>query len=173
MRSADGPIRGFTLLEILIATGLFAIAVTGLIALFPTAQRVSREGEEEARATLIAENILDTLELPSRPGSFSLATGSSGRSICFEPLDPRIPSEHFVAYGAACEPLFPLEQEKACLPSTNLEVLDIASISLGTKPSLPGLVVAEIEVASPASAPASGRSTQRFVRLFPMPPAHD
>ena len=85
MRSTDVPLRGFTLLEILIATGLFAIAVTGLIALFPTVQRVSREGEEEARATLIAENILDTLTLPSRPGAFSLATGSSGRSLCFEP----------------------------------------------------------------------------------------
>lgn len=173
MRSTETPMRGFTLLEILIATGFFAIAVTGLIALFPTVQRVSREGEEEARATLIAENILETLALPSRPGAFSLATGLSGRSLCFEALDPLIPSEHFVAYGPACEPLFPLEQEKARLSVTNPEVLDVATVRLGTKTSLPGLVLAEIEVASPASAPASGRSTRRFVRLFPMPPVHD
>lgn len=165
--------HGFTLMELLIATGLFAVAVTGLVALFPTAQRVSREGEEEARATLIAGNVLDALARSSPDGSFPLATGTTEGELRFEPLDPRVPSEHSVAYGSACEPLSPMDRENADLPVTNPEILDITTLRLGTKASLPGLVVAEVDVASPAAAPASGRSTNRFIRLFPMPPDHD
>jgi prepilin-type N-terminal cleavage/methylation domain-containing protein len=165
---------GFTLMELLIATGLFAVAVTGLIALFPTAQRVSREGEEESRATLIAGSILDTLAASSSSGCFSLATGTkAGGELRLEQLDPRMPDEHSVAYGSSCEPLFPLEPEKAGLPVGNPEVLDIATLTLKTRSTLPGLVVAEVDVVSPAAAPASGRSTNRFVRLFPMPADHD
>lgn len=170
----DGPRpRGFTLLEILIATGLFAFAVTGLIALFPAAQHVTRQGEEEARAALIAGNILDTLAIRGTAGSFALATGTAEGKPRLEALDPRVPGEHAVAYGASCEPLFPLDREKAVSPVSDPEALDIATLSLMKKPSLPGLVVAEVDVASPAGAPASGRSTNRFVRLFPVPPDHD
>ena len=173
MRRCISKVRGFTLAEILIATGLFAVAVTGLISLFPTVQRVTREGEEEARAALIAQNILDTLTLPSPSGLFSLATGTSGGTLRLEPIDPRMTSEHFVAYGASCEPLFPVDREKADMPVTMPEALDITTLRLTSKPSLPGLVHAEVEVAAPAAAPASGRSTHRFVRLFPMPVNHD
>lgn len=170
-RTAGSP-GAFSLLEILIATGVFAVAVTGLIALFPTAQRVSREGEEEARAALIAGNILETLALPSS-GTFSLATGAPSGELRFEQLDPHVSARRSVAYGAACEPLFPLDPGKADLPAQDPGTLDIATLRLGTKSSLPGLVVAEVDVASPAAAPASGRSTNRFIRLLSMPPAHD
>jgi hypothetical protein len=160
-------------MEILIATGLFTVAVTGLIALFPAVYRVSREGEEEARAALIAENTLNELSLKSDSGSFSLAIGTSEGALRFEPVDPRVASEHYVAYGASCEPLFPMDREKVSVPVTNPDALDILTVRLGTKPALPGLVIAEIEVSSPASAPASGRSMHRFIRLFQMPPDHD
>lgn len=173
MRSSDAPMRGFTLLEILIATGLFAVAVTGLIALFPMAQRISREGEEEARGTMIAENIFSALSLRSASGSFRLAIGMEEGDLRFEQLDPFPASEHSVAYGTACEPLFPLERGKADLPVNVPEALDIATLRLVTKPALPGLVVAEVDVASPAAAPAAGRSSRRFVRLFPLQARHE
>jgi prepilin-type N-terminal cleavage/methylation domain-containing protein len=164
--------HGFTLLEILIAMGLFAIAVTGLIALFPAVQRVSLQGEEEARATLIAENILETLAIPSSR-SFQVATGTKEGKLVFEALDPFTGRERSVVYGASCEPLFPVDGENAVRPATNPESLDLATVRLESKPSLPGLVLAEIEVSSPAAAPASSRSSHRFVRLFPMPPVHE
>jgi prepilin-type N-terminal cleavage/methylation domain-containing protein len=173
MNWSESRKSGFTLLEILIATGLFAIAVTGLIALFPMVQRVSREGEEEARATLIAQNILDALPLSASSGSFSLATGTSGGTLRYETIDPRMTSEHSVSCGASCEPLFPLEPGKNDTPVTAPEALDIATLRLNITPSLPGLVSTEVVVVSPASAPASGRSTHRFVRLFQMPSRHD
>jgi type II secretory pathway pseudopilin PulG len=171
-KGASNP-RGFTLLEILVATGFFALAVTGLIALFPLVQRVSREGEEEARGTMIAENILSVLALPSASGSFRLATGIRDGDPLYEQIDPTASSEHCVAYGSACEPLFPLDGGKAGLPVTTPGALDVATVRLTAKPSLPGLVVAEVDVASPASAPASGRSTHRFLRLYPVPSRHE
>ena len=172
MKMGDSRSRGFTLMEILIATALFAVAVTGLIALFPTAQRVSREGEEEARAALIAGNILDTLAIHSSSWCFSLPIGTTGGMLQFEALNPGEPGEHSVAYGASCEPLFAVNRDQAAMPAGNPDALAIATLHLGTKSSLPGLVIAEVDVASPAAAPASARSTHRFVRIFPMPPDH-
>jgi len=173
MRPPDAGEHGFTLVEILIAVFLSAFAVVGLISFFSLSQRISREGEEEARAALIAENILNTLTLNPRSGSFSLATATSEGTLHFESIDPRKTSNRSVVYGAACEPLFAMDPEKTDSPVSTPEALAVATVRLEKKSSLPGLVQADIEIGSPAAAPSSGRSIQRFVRLLPMPPTHD
>ena len=114
---------GFTLSEILIALGIFSIAVTGLMTLFPVAQKTEREATQEWQSAMIASGILETLALPSTQGKLRLAVGMSN--------------------GTA-----------------------VATLRLSRKASLPGVTVAEVDVASPAAAPVSGRSVRRFVRLL-------
>jgi prepilin-type N-terminal cleavage/methylation domain-containing protein len=173
MRTGKPTQGGFTLTEILIATGIFAFAVTGLIALFPTAQRVSREGEEEARAAMIAGDILDALDVQSSDGCFTVATGISGGALKMEQLDPRTATSCCVIYGASCEPIASLEKDSVDRPVDNPQALDIATLRLEKKSSLPGLVVADLEITSPASAPASGRMTNHFERIYPLPMSHE
>jgi len=173
MRIGNPTQAGFTLTEILIATGIFAVAVTGLIALFPTAQRVAREGEEEARAAMIAGNILDALDVQSPDGCFTVATGISGGALKMEQLDPRTATSCFIVYGASCEPISPVEKDTADRPVENPQALDIATLRFEKKSSLPGLVVADLEIASPASAPSSGRITNHFVRIYSLPACHE
>lgn len=172
MRRPTRHTSAFTLTEILIALGLFAVAVTGLLALFPHMQRTAREGEDEARAALIAGNILDAVTLSASPGMFSLATGISGRSLRFETLDPLDPRPHHVLYGGDCEPIRSLTEDQEGQSVPDQSATDVATLRLSTKKSLPALVVAEVAVAGPASAPPSGRSIRRFVRLVPLP-RHD
>jgi len=167
-RRADG----FTLGEILVAVGLFAIAVTGLVSLFPTTQRVAREGEEEARAAIIADNILESLPLVTSVGNFSLPVGMKDGSLLLEPLTPSVDTARSIAFGPACEPLCRVPMDKAEAPYDNPEALDIATLRLMPATSNPGMMKAEVTVSSPASAPLSGRRTSIFVRLLSLP-AHD
>jgi hypothetical protein len=55
----------------------------------------------------------------------------------------------------------------------NPQALDIATLRLEKRSSLPGLVVADLEITSPASAPASGRLTNHFERIYPLPMSHE
>lgn len=162
-----GPL-GFTLAEILIALGIAAVAVAGVCSLFPLVARISREGEEQARAARIAGNIMDTLA-SSRGNGRLIATGMNGEDILLEDVPAKESIRH-VAYGPSCEPIRKLTPEEAASPLGDPNITDIAILRLGPKKSLPGLLVAEVDVLSPASAPPGGRSVNRFVRLLPLLP---
>jgi len=62
--------RGFTLLEMLVAAALFALAMSLLLGIFTRASRQLREGGDRAGAALLAESLLAApeLEAPLRPG---------------------------------------------------------------------------------------------------------
>lgn len=173
MTARFGYTEGFTLAEILIALGLFALAVTGLLVLFPVAHRTEREGTEETRASLIAGNIMDALCLSPSHGTVALATGVSNGSPVFAFLDPKTTTNVSVACGASCDPLCLLRDEEAAEPVGNHGAVAVATLHLSRKSSLPRMTVAEVEVSSPASAPLAGRTVRRFVRLVPDIPHGD
>lgn len=160
---------GFTLSEILIALGIFAVAVTGVLALFPLAQRTEREGEEEARSALIAENIMGGLHAAGSARELSMAL-FPGNSAPWKMLDPLLPAEQSVAYDSSCEPLRPLAQGESKDPVDDREAVAVATLRISRKPSLPSLCVAEVDISFPASVPASARRIHRYIRLLPLPP---
>jgi type II secretory pathway pseudopilin PulG len=160
-------VEGFTLMEILIALGLFALAVSGLLVLFPVAQRTEREGTEELRAALIAGSIMDSLCLSPSNGMVALANGITNGVPVWNFLNPKITTNQSVAYTSSCDPLFPLGVEETAHPLRNPQAVAIATLRLSQKPSLPCLIIAEVEVSSPASAPPENRTARRFVKLIP------
>ena len=52
-------IRGLSLLELLVAVGVFAVAFVMLLTVFPTAARAVRQGEQYLNATFLAERRLE------------------------------------------------------------------------------------------------------------------
>ena len=168
MRRPTG-LHGFTLAEILIALGLFAVATAGLISLFPRTLRIAREGEEEARAARIASNLLEVLGGAPQSGRFRLAEGLSAEGLRMESIDPADPHPHPVAYGMDCLPVRLLSQEEADSPVDDGPVADVATLRLSRSAAHPGMILAEVDVAGPASAPSTGRSSHRFLRLLPDP----
>lgn len=163
--------RAFSLLEILIAMGVFAIAISGLLALFPVALHTEKESEQETRSTLIASGVMDALAASVGHGSLCVATGMSNNLPLWESIAPDKMTNLCVAYNLSCEPLCKLTNNEAALPLTNRAAASIITLSILSKPSVPGLLTAELVIASPASAPVTGRTLHRFVRLIPMPPS--
>jgi prepilin-type N-terminal cleavage/methylation domain-containing protein len=161
--------RGFTLTEILIALAIFAVAVTGVLTLFPLAQRTEKEGEEAARSALIAESIMGGLHAEGSGPQLSLAV-SSVPATRWELLDPLHPAEQSVAFDASCEPLRPLSPVESQGPLSDRAAVAVATLRLSRKPSLPSLCVAEVDISFPASAAADARRVHHYVRLLPLPP---
>lgn len=166
--------EAFTLAEILLALGLFAVAAAGLLALFPAAHLTERESEEETRATLIAAGIMESLPLAqfglgSNPASCRVACGMSNGVPLWEEVNPAATQTIAVAYDACGEPLAKLSPAAALEPQRDPRTLCVATLSLQPKGSTPGLGVAEVSVAFPAAAPAPQRTLRRFVRLLALP----
>lgn len=160
-------IEGFTLMEILIAIGLFALAVSGLLVLFPVAHRTDREGTEEMRSALIAGSIMDSLSLTPSNGMVALANGVTNEVPVWKFLDPKTTTNQAVAYTSTCDPLCELGETETAQPVLNPQAVAIATLHLSKKPSLPCLIMAEVEVSSPAAAPPENRTKRRFVKLIP------
>lgn len=57
------PHAGFSLVEVTIAIGIFAFVIVGIIGLFPTALRMQSESSVETRASMIAQQLFDSVDL--------------------------------------------------------------------------------------------------------------
>ena len=55
------PPAAFSLTEVVIALGIFAVSMVGVLALFPVASSAGRESSEETQAAIIAQTVLGDL----------------------------------------------------------------------------------------------------------------
>ena len=53
----------FSLVEVTVAIGIFAFVIVGIIGLFPTALRMQAESAVETRASMIAQQLFDAVDL--------------------------------------------------------------------------------------------------------------
>lgn len=53
----------FSLVEVAIAIGIFAFVIVGILGLFPTALRIQSESAVETRASMIAQQLFDAVDL--------------------------------------------------------------------------------------------------------------
>lgn len=156
----------FTLLELLIALGIFSYAIISLLVLFPMAQRSERESKEETRATLIATSILEVLELPSSNGLVRIEVGQSNSSPLWKELDPARKTNLSVVYNSIGQPLHALNEKERMEPISDHDADSVATLTLSPKSSIPYLTTADVEVSCPPSAPAANRSLYRYARLL-------
>lgn len=161
--------QAFTLSEILIALLVFSIAGVVLLGLFPLAHRTQRSAIEEARAALIASNIMEALIPNQHPERLQIATGNSNGMPCWESIDPKVSTSLYVGYDSACQPCRPIPKSEATNPIMDQRIAALASVTIGKERNPAHLMMAEVVVESPPSAPALGRTKHRFVRLFPVP----
>ena len=159
----------FTLVEILVAVGVFSITAFALIALFSVTHKTERDAKEETQATLIASDIMEGLTFGHDLSSLHLATAMSNGVPVWESISSKSPTNCCVAYDSACEPIRTIPASEATNPVLEHDITALAWLTLSSKHSTPGIVIAEVLVASPPSAPASGRTLHRFTRLLAIP----
>ena len=170
---------GFTLVEILIALAIFSVAATGLMALFPIAQFTEKEALSQWQSSLIASSVMEALAPPASAmgtaSTFSIAVGvNDGIPILKKfPFPSGTTLRASVLYDASGNPLKTLDERATEHPVTETNGYAVATLTLSSKSSLPGMTVAEVSVGTPASAPIAKRTVRRFVRLLDRPPGHE
>jgi hypothetical protein len=156
-------------LEILIALGLFALTISALLMLFPVALRSDRENADETRSALIATGIMDAMNSGEGRGKLLIATGMSNGLPLWQSLIPERSTNISVLYDSSGDPLRIVNPSEIESPIHDTDGSSLVTISLLIKPSLPGIISCEASVGSPASAPQSGRTINRFVRQMAAP----
>ena len=73
--------RGFTLLEVLVATLIMALAVTGLMSALSTSLRSASRLTDYDRAVLLAHQKMDELMIATRAPKFAPFSGTWGPEV--------------------------------------------------------------------------------------------
>ena len=102
-REASGRASGFSLIEMVVAMGLLAMGLIGVIRLFPVGLRASKRSEVVSKATFLAQQRLEELKLA---GYAALAADP--------PTVPLSGASDKYRWAATVEPV-----EAAGLPTTN------------------------------------------------------
>ncbi len=161
--------HAFTLVEILVAIGVFSITAFALIALFSVTHKTERDAKEETQATLIASDIMEGLTFRHDSSSLHLATAMSNGIPIWENIAAKSPTSCCVAYDSSCEPIREIPVSEATNPVLEQGVTALAWLTLSPKRSTPDIVTAEVIIASSPSAPTSGRTLHRFTKLLAIP----
>jgi prepilin-type N-terminal cleavage/methylation domain-containing protein len=166
--------RGFSLIELILAIGIFAFAAVSIFALMSRAMQTSRESRLESVAALLSGRVTSQLRASlawSSPTSISdytggstlaqIASGSPVRRINYydmdlEPTDATSPHRQF-ALVTEVGPVVPGQ-----LHSPNAEVAS----TLSHLPTSANTVFLSIEVSFPALAPEANRSKRHFFSII-------
>jgi Tfp pilus assembly protein PilV len=150
--------KAFSLLEVVIALGVIAVGIVGVLAVFPTALQTGHSAQDETRAAHIAQSVFGSLvagatsqfnavPLPPTPLPINLTTGSG--------ITPAV-----TAYAGNDGNLIP--------NATNAAY----AIFIYTNNSVPGFTDATsanevtVRVAWPANAPAANQTFRDYVRVI-------
>ena len=188
----------FSLTEVVIALGIFAVSMVGVLALFPVASATGRESSEETQAAILAQTVFDDLR------TYASALGKSNANVVFgsDTFGQRITNvaldrngDYVVGYniklrdradsGGGAPQIGPPIALKALSTSpvaayasraTNASVTYLSLIRvrpvtglLGPVTNLPALAWVSVEVSTPASVILTNRRVYFFSSLLTSP----
>jgi uncharacterized protein (TIGR02598 family) len=155
---------GFSLVEVVIALGVIAVAVVTILALFPAALQTGHAAQDETRAAQIAQTIFPSLagQALSRFNSVQfLLSDNSTRST--PPID--------LTTSSGATPALTLYAENAG-ELTQDATKAVYAIYLYTNNAVPGFTdpasanLVTLRVAWPANAPAANQSYRDYARII-------
>jgi len=189
--STPRPSRGaaFSLTEVVIALGIFAVSMVGILALFPVASSAGRESSEETQAAILAQTILG--DLRSSASSLGRASGwlvsgpnTFGQLIRDINLDE--PNDYAIAYdivlrdfansGGGAPQVGPPIGLKALTNVSNYSnavtipgAIYLSMTRVRPVTTVPGLAAVTVEVSTPANVALTNRRVYSFSSLVTGP----
>jgi uncharacterized protein (TIGR02598 family) len=154
----------FSLFEIVLALGVVAFALVGIMGLFPVAMKSAQESQRETRATLIAQQIFSDLRVLAGTNRL-IVCGSSAADASSMKTNFSLAvngNTEFLAYdqdGAGMTGITGSVFTNGC-PSA----LFLARVEVDA--GEPHLSRVQTTIESPAAAPATNRSKYPFVTLI-------
>jgi len=147
----------FSLLEVVIALGVIAVGIVGVLAVFPTALQTGHSAQDETRAAHIAQSVFG-----------SLVAGATSQFTAV-PLPPTSVSVDLTASSAPTSPTLYADNDGNLIPnSTN----SAYAIFIYTNNAVPGFTdpasanLVTVRVAWPANAPAANQTFRDYVRII-------
>ena len=188
------PPAGFSLTEVVIALGIFAVSMVGVIALFPVASSAGRESSEETQAAILAQTIFSDLRSSTQakgksagwivrgPNTFSLSqwifpvslTAGSSNYVAYNLL-PRENSSGPDGTGMIGQPicLKAINQNLSASSFSNAitvsNAIFAAEIAVNPIPGLTGLAQVNVSVQTPANVVLPNRRSYVFQSLLYAP----
>ncbi len=148
--------HSFSLLEVVIALGVIAVGIVGVLAVFPTALQTGHSAQDETRAAHIAQSVFG-----------SLVAGATSQFNAV-PLPPT-PSIDLTASSSPTSPTLYADNDGNLIPnSTN----SAYAIFIYTNNAVPGFTdpasanLVTVRVAWPANAPAANQTFRDYVRII-------
>jgi uncharacterized protein (TIGR02598 family) len=96
------PPVAFSLTEVVIALGIFAVSMVGVLALFPVASSTGQESSEETQAAILAQMIFDEIrdsaDIRNAGNAYTLAGPNTVRTIHWQPVTLTNRTNYQVAY---------------------------------------------------------------------------
>lgn len=167
--------RGFSLVEVVLAIGIFAFAALAIVAMLGQGMKTSRDARLESVAALLSGKVNSTLRASSAWGAptsdatnftggnsltdiagGSPATSTNYYNISLSNVSASDPDRQFVM-AVRIEPF-----TAANFSSTNSEV----NAALDSIPAAENTVLLNIEVSYPALAPEANRSKRNFSSII-------
>ena len=152
--------RGFSLLEMIAALALVAIATGLVFAFFPKAKQLHLEDKELTSATFIAERVINTLQATLPDGIVATAPDwIRNPSHCLRlPLDQR--SEHYFAYDVQGRPHGEISATEYDAPLHEASIMSLAKVFIVPEPT--DMAHVSVVIATPASLPDKKRHHSEF-----------
>ena len=172
-------VRGFSLVEVTIAIGIFAFVVVGVLALLPAGMRMRADSAAETRGVLIAEELFAAVRQAPNLGAVVLRDGpalsirnNETESLLLGPVVVGYPSQTTVPYGLfsrkrSLDPdgIWTTGAMPAWASANAIDTLArLSAQSLGG-----GFYRVSVEVRAPASIPLANSRTASFSTLVYSP----
>jgi uncharacterized protein (TIGR02598 family) len=185
------PPAAFSLTEVVIALGIFAVSMVGVIALFPVASSAGRESSEETQAAILAQTIFSNLRSSTQakgksagwivrgPNTFTNSqwitpvnlTANSTNYVAYD-LAPRVNSSGPDGTGMIGQPISLKAITNSLSASSFSNAITVsnaifaARITIGPDTNRVGLAQVTVSVETPASVPQSNRRCYVFQSLM-------
>ncbi len=155
--------HGFSLIEVVLALGVIAFALVGIMGLFPVAMKSAQESQRETRATLIAQQIFSDLRVSAGTNRFVIsgATANDTNSLSLA-SDGNL----YLAFGTNGSPITSVNAAAFTNSYPDLTASYLANISVDTNTGTSNLSRVQTTIETPASAPSAARAKYTFVTLM-------
>jgi len=161
-----GQQGGFSLAEIVLALGIIGIAMSGILALIPTALRSAQDSQHETQAVLISRKIFADLKASSDPQKALVIKGTNfpnGDSASFDLTQSK---KIIIGYDMDGKPRGTISGSISNEIKESGWVYAVELTALPENTGLPNLSRVEAFVTTPASAALTNRTTFSFFTLF-------
>lgn len=160
MQSKFFSSRGFSLLEVLVALALVAIAGGLVFAFFPKVKQAHLDEKEKIGTTFIAERIINTLQGTLPEGIVATAPDwTQNPNHCLR-LSLDQPSEHCFAYDVQGRPRREVSTAEYETSMREEPITSLAKVSITPQP--PDMAHVSVIISTPAALPDKKRHHSEF-----------